>query len=238
MSYLSRNDIEAIGTQVFNAYKQLPRHAGLPVTHVDPAVLAAELCGYHIDHAHLSQDRMTLGMTSFNQVEVEVYSDSGQACLYYLDGSTILMEKDLKDNASSYGRYNFTLLHETAHQILARLFPNSTRAVQNRIVCYRGRSPQYPIQDWGEWQADNLASALLLPVEVVMSALLRFDLEHGIEILNKIYRPKEYVRFCEMAEFLGASKQALAIRLKRLGLLKKDYLQNPYALVDIEKEED
>ena len=30
----------------------------------------------------------------------------------------------------------------------------------------------------------------------------------------------------------------MAIRLKRLGLLKKDYLQNPYALADVEKEDD
>lgn len=38
-----------------------------------------------------------------------------------------------------------------------------------------------------------------------------------------------------MAEFLGVSKQAMVIRLKRLGLLKKDYLQNPYALADVER---
>ena len=38
-----------------------------------------------------------------------------------------------------------------------------------------------------------------------------------------------------MAEFLGVSKQAMAIRLKRLGLLKKEYLQNPYALADVER---
>ena len=56
--------------------------------------------------------------------------------------------------------------------------------------------------------------------------------------MNRIYRPKEYDRFCEMAEFLGVSKQAMAIRLKRLGLLKKEYLQNPYALADVEKEDE
>lgn len=69
-------------------------------------------------------------------------------------------------------------------------------------------------------------------------ALHRFELDGGIEILNKIYRPKEYERFCKVAEFLGASKQAMAIRLKRLGLLKKEYLQNPHALVDVYKEDD
>lgn len=238
MSYLSRKDIEAIAARVFQDYKQLPRYAGLPVAHVDPIILATELCGLHIDHFHLSKDGMTLGMTSFNKFGIGVYDDNGQPFLYYLDGATILVEKDLRDNPTAYGRYNFTLLHETAHQILSRLFPNSPWAVQNRIVYYRGRSSQYPIQDWGEWQADNLASALLLPVEVVLAALHRFDLEKGIEILNKIYRPKEYERFCEMADFLGASKQALAIRLKRLGLLKKEYLQDPYAMIYVEKEDE
>lgn len=238
MSYLSRNDIEAIAAQIFCDYKNLPRHAGLPIARVDPIILATELCCLHIDHCHLSKDGFTLGMTSFNEFGVKVYDDNGQPFLYYLDGETILLEKDLKDDPSQYGRYNFTLLHETAHQILSRMFPNSPRSIQNRLVYYRGISPQYPIQDWSEWQADNLASALLLPVEIVLEALYRFDLEHGIEILNKIYRPKEYVRFCEMAEFLGASKQALAIRLKRLGLLKKEYLKNPHALVEVEMEDD
>jgi len=37
--------------------------------------------------------------------------------------------------------------------------------------------------------------------------------------------------FRKTAEFLGVSKQAKAIRLKQLGLLKKEYLQSPYALV-------
>ena len=38
-----------------------------------------------------------------------------------------------------------------------------------------------------------------------------------------------------MAEYLGVSKQALAIRLNQLGLLDrdKDYLANPYELVRI-----
>ena len=83
-----------------------------------------------------------------------------------------------------------------------------------------------------------MASALLLPKEIVQRALLQFDLRNGIGILNRVYRPKEYEHFCRMAEFLGVSKQALAIRLKRLGLLKQEYLQNPYALINIEKEED
>ena len=41
-----------------------------------------------------------------------------------------------------------------------------------------------------------------------------------------------------MAQFLGVFKQAMSIRLKRLGLLKKDYLQNLHALVNVGMEDD
>lgn len=237
MGYLTRNDLEKIAACVFNDYKHLPRFAGQQVDYVDPEILACGLCGLSIDHFHLSKDRLILGMTAFQEIGVEVYDDTGQPHVYDLDGRTLLVEKDLKDDPAQYGRYHFTVAHETAHQILADLCPTD-RVIQNRIVYYRGLSPRYPIQDWNEWQADNLASALLLPTEVVLRALRRFELENGIDILNKIYRPKEYERFCKVAEFLGASKQAMAIRLKRLSLLKKEYLQNPHALVDIEKEDD
>ena len=237
MSYLSRNDLEKIATRVFNDYNHLPQLADQPVEYVDPEILACGLYGLHIDHFHLSKDGSTLGMTAFKEVGVELYGDSGQPCFYFLDGKTLLIETDLKNDPALCGRYHFTVAHETAHQILAGLHPTNG-VIQNRVFYYQGRSPQFPIRDWNEWQADNLASALLLPSEIVLGALRKFNLEHGIDILNKVYRPKEYKLFCEMAEFLGVSKQAMAIRMKRLDLLKKDYLQNPYALADVEKEDD
>ena len=233
MGYLSRNDLEKIATCVFNGYKRLPRFVGLQVDRVDPEILACELCGFHVDYYHLSRDKQILGMTAFRELEVEVYNDSGQPFFHCLDGRSILIEADLKNDPAQCGRHNFTLAHETAHQILANLFqPN-----KSRIICYKGRSPRYSIHDWDEWQADNLASALLLPIELIYRALRRFGLEHGIGMLNRVYRPKEYTRFCDMAEYLGTSKQAMAIRLKRLGLLKKEHLRNPYAPADVEMHE-
>ena len=93
-----------------------------------------------------------------------------------------------------------------------------------------------PIQDWGEWQADNLASALLLPPNIVKSALCQFGLGERIGILNRKFFPDVYEQFSQMAEFLGASKQALAIRLKGLKLLEKEFLENPYDMIDVWKE--
>lgn len=73
MRYLSRNDLEKIATHVFNDYKLLPQFAGQQVYHVDPEILAGGLCSLHIDHFHLSKDRLTLGMTAFKEIGVEVF---------------------------------------------------------------------------------------------------------------------------------------------------------------------
>ncbi len=45
--------------------------------------------------------------------------------------------------------------------------------------------------------------------------------------------PSVYKRFDALADFLGCSKKALAIRMKQLGLLKKEYLDNPFDLVTV-----
>ena len=60
-----------------------------------------------------------------------------------------------------------------------------------------------------------------------------FSLGEKIECLNKIYYPSVYKRFDALADFLGCSKKALAIRMKQLGLLKKEYLDNPFDLVTV-----
>lgn len=235
---LSKKDLEAIGARIFNDYKHLPRFKGQAIRKVDPKILACELCGYSMDYAHLSTDGLTLGATSQDEMAIPVFDDKGQPAWYWLDGKTFLIESILKDDLSQIGRHNFTVMHETAHQILGRLFPDHRRTAAKRVVYYRGISQRPPICDWGEWQADNLASVLLLPPEIVWSALHDFGLGDRIDVLNRVFRPAEYERFTEMADFLGASKQALAIRLKGLGWLKKEYLRYPYEMVNIWKEED
>ena len=64
-------------------------------------------------------------------------------------------------------------------------------------------------------------------------AMYLFSLGEKIECLNKIYYPSVYKRFDALADFLGCSKKALAIRMKQLGLLKKEYLDNPFDLVTV-----
>ncbi len=54
-----------------------------------------------------------------------------------------------------------------------------------------------------------------------------------IGVLNRIYARKDYECFSEAAKRLGVSKTALAIRSSQLGLVGRNDLYDPYALVDI-----
>ena len=67
----------------------------------------------------------------------------------------------------------------------------------------------------------------------IKQGMYLFSLGEKIECLNKIYFPGVYKRFDALADFLGCSKKALAIRMKQLGLLKKEYLDNPFDLVTV-----
>ena len=60
----------------------------------------------------------------------------------------------------------------------------------------------------------------------------------GYTSLNRVFAPKEYQAFATVAENLGVSKAALSIRLKQLGLLTRNDLKDPYALVRIEPDEE
>ena len=70
--------------------------------------------------------------------------------------------------------------------------------------------------------------AILLPRCPIEKGMFLFGLGDKIECLNKIYYPAVYERYAKTFDFLGCSKKALAIRMKQLGLLHKDYLDNPF----------
>ena len=62
-----------------------------------------------------------------------------------------------------------------------------------------------------------------MPENMVRSNMLSFGLGEKMPLLNRVYATENYNRFSDMADHMGVSKQALAIRLKGLGLLDHDY---------------
>ena len=92
-------------------------------------------------------------------------------------------------------------------------------------------SPHQP-RDWEEWQADTLASYILMPEDLIRQGMFWLDMGEQINILNKKFSPYMYEKFCMLADMLGASRSALAYRMERLGLIKENHLSNPYIVFD------
>lgn len=237
MKRLSRYDIELIAQRIVKAYKDLPEVKNNLFFKINPELMATQLLGLNIDYEHLSLDGETLGLTTFCDMGVEVYDAEGEPFLYMLDGTTILVESDLKNDITQVGRCNFSIMHECAHQALKMLYPKEYGADFNSpaaVHFYKANSEKKkPIKDWEEWQANTLASAIFLPAESIKQGMFLFGLGDKIDILNKIFRRHDYEKFCTLADYLGCSKKALAIRMKYLGLLNKDYLDDPYSITDV-----
>ena len=237
MIYLSRNDIEKIAEPIIQKYKSLC----VPEKYLCYRVDMLELCsilGYAVVYVNITKDGSILGQTSSCQIWTTIQDNSMNDTLFLLDGKTILIEKDLKTDTAMYGRYQFTKCHEAGHLIYKMLFPNE-------YGCKSGGTPvpQYSkirkersrngIVNWEEWQADVLASVILMPTELIEQGMFWLGLGERIKLLNKVYSPSIYEKFCTLAEMLGASKQALAYRLQRLGMIEHNQLENPYEYLNI-----
>ena len=118
MICFSRNDLERIGEKVTVAYMRSREVSEDDVYQVDPEQVAQDLFHLSLAHFHLSSDRTVLGMTSPDEYWVEVFDERMESKFCCLDGKTILIEQDLLSETVPLGRYNFTVMHEVAHQIL------------------------------------------------------------------------------------------------------------------------
>ena len=104
------------------------------------------------------------------------------------------------------------------------LFPKDYAGGTNarRVLRYRDVRGE---RTWEEWQVDRLTSSILMPRELVEQAMSLVG-QNG-------RRRKEYEKFCNMCYLLGVSKQALSIRMMRLGLLGGEHLRHPNEILDI-----
>lgn len=199
------------------------------------------MLGLRINYARLSLGGEKIGLASSCEVGVEVFSED-PACaeeLYYmLDGKTILFECDLVKEGANVDRRNYTVSHESCHHILKMLFPRDYGAQARGCsvhYCYRSNRRN---GGWEEWQVETLAAIILLPPECVIRSMARFGLGAQIRLLNRVFAPADYAKFADMAAFMGVSKTALSIQMTQLGLLKRNDLTDPYALVRIDMDEE
>lgn len=234
MQRLSRKNIEAIAKRIIAAYMKLPSVQCQQPDKILPELLVNDLLGLTTEFHTLSRDGRILGMTACGEVDVQIYDNSNCPEFFHLDGKTLLIDHELVKEGANRGRYHFTLTHEACHQIFNMLFSREYASpIRLRQVHYCTTAPAENGDYWEEWRTNALASAVLMPEDMVRSNMAAFGLDGKMRMLNRVYAAKEYNRFSDMAEHMGVSKQALAIRLKGLGLLEQEFLKDPHALVNV-----
>lgn len=218
---------------------KLPEVKDTDIFRIDPELFLEGVLKLNIGYEHLSYDDSILGITVFEEAVIKVLNEADEEEDLLLDGNTVLIESDLKYGVKNKGRMNFTLMHEGGHQILKHLFPDDYGFANGGtppVLCYKANSENdNKITDWEEWQANAIASATLLPACLIRQGMSFFGFGNKIECLNRVFWPEDFKRFTALADFLGSSRKALAIRMKQLGLLKKEYLDNPYEMISIER---
>jgi Zn-dependent peptidase ImmA (M78 family) len=174
-------------------------------------------------------------MMVFQDCHIPFYdSANGTIKHHSVKSGTALIDKSLIDGQHSQHRARFTIAHECAHWILHRpsKISHASASSECRIVCRTTDSKvladaqQKTASDWKEWQADNLASALLMPASVV-KAFMREYLENETKKSNpfiaafgeRMVIAKTTSMLRHMSAVFNVSVSAAEIRLKRLGFL-------------------
>lgn len=222
--YLSYAQLDTIAGRVVCAYRKLPEVQAAGAVHsVDPQLLLTKLLGLSVAFRHISRDGETLGMTTYEELEIEIFDKEAEC---FFDGKTVLIEKELLSERQT-GRRNFTIMHEGCHHVLRMLYPRDYAAGANarRVLRYRCTGEGWSRE---EWQVDRLTSSILMPQELVKQAMIRVGQRGKIKLLTPA--SEAYGRFCRMCELLGVSKQALCIRMMGMGLIEEAELYRPYGV--------
>ena len=163
-------------------------------------------------------DGHILGLTVFQRCSFTATLGDGTKLLEVFMPRDIVIDSSLAADRCT-GCRNFTIAHETAHQILADQFPNDYGKAANcrGHIAYRERNGQ---PSWEEWQADTLAAELLMPTFLINAEIERVALTLPNGILYKSVSDPNYEKILEMAQRIGVSWSAIRIRLQQMQVIR------------------
>ena len=156
-----------------------------------------------IEYVHLTEKGDKLGQMVYSKGYTGVFDfEQDKYVLFYVNAGTILIESNLIDDITQYGRYRFTLAHELGHWLLHQEMFLKTRQA---AAMYDEENDEHII----EWQANYIAKAILMPKGLVKKAF--YDIQaQGIH-------PRHQIDY--MASLFEVSKEAMGYRLEDFGLL-------------------
>jgi hypothetical protein len=218
---LSYADIERCAERVLCDFL-----CGIPETPgvINIQALAADYLGLSIAYHTLSCTGELLGLTTYVDAEIELRGEYGRTATLYVPKDTLLLDDTLfpapHERHGVYGCRRFTLAHECAHQILHRADPEAGKLSARRYdVRTRARRERRTAEDWREWQADALASSLIMPRVQVSALVAKYAKGRKLVSYEGRYNRPDAFALKHMHSTLGVSRAAMAVRLRQLGHL-------------------
>ena len=222
---LSKQNLETYGERILRDFSPPVLLTPQP-TNLDS--LITEYMGFNFEYQYLSNNRVYLGITVFDDTNtLPVYNPAlNQAEFISVKRNTILIEGTLAENPAYEHRERFTEGHEASHGLLHPEYYR--RKAEYAGFCVNTgdtfSKPSFPDlsgvdingkclqgEAWLEWQANYLASVLLMPKTSVRK------LKNLVEPRGSRFWHLELIQ--TMVEVFNVSNEAARVRLHSLGLL-------------------
>ena len=207
MTVLSKNDIETIGESVLRDYtRRFPVSARTPV---DIEQFAGGYLKLKVEFRRLSDSGNLLGILTYQGIHLELTLNGGNRVISVPE-DTILLEERLY-SSGNIRRLRFTIAHECAHQIIAKIEQKQTGVSYRRDLT--------AANDRSEGQANTLAAALLMPRPELIRLMDNRYKPFRPSLFGHRFNSMDYLRIRELADRFQVSVTAMIIRLKELGLV-------------------
>lgn len=220
-NYMSRAEIEEVSEGLIKVYAQ--QYCNKAIQSVDIEHFITEFLSLKIEYvAFAEEDGGKMGFLADGETPLLIHSN-GKIVPFVFPKDTIVLDKFLLSEKEQ-GRRRFTMAHEAAHYILSKMFSMpSAGKFHTEYDNERSYSRQELRQMFAsaEWQADAMGASLLMPKHIVENALAKFNHSNSIKVYGDntlTQQEKSVIR--KMANYIGVSYTALAIRLRDMNLFE------------------
>ena len=224
---LSARDFDEIAVGFYDEKCPEIKKGGLPV---DIETIATERLYLNVVFRPLVSTGSILGLVTFCDCELELRDEEGKRDVCGYPGGTILVERALLREELTHRR-RFTIAHEVSHWLLHRSYHSPTnKKYSYYISCSsvnieRVRHKTVSDDRWAEWQADQLAAALLMPREA-FEAYARGAIHEAkctMESFRSGHRRDAMLYVARrLSEKFMVSHRAVEIRMRGLGIISGD----------------
>jgi len=228
---ITKDNLDITATNFLNKY--YPEALKHPQK-IDTTKLANKM-GLRIIKKHISSDRTIFGQIYFKNCDATFWNNNNNPICEKVSSDTIVIEPDIF-YLRNIGSINHTIVHECVHKeyhynkfVFDSLCGKDLKSVNCLVSENQNITKAY---SYMEWQANSLASHILMPKDtfsIIASELINeYSTESGTNDLTTIL-PKT---IDSLAEFFGVSKISAKIRLIEIGYESAvgiyDYIDNHY----------